>query len=160
MKFALEVYDNLTFWEVFLIIMTPVAFVMYWRTYFKQRAWLKTYYKRKEELEKNNCGKGNHSWIAMEVEGTHTHVCRKCNWCPDLEAYIQEFYVKAQIERERFLEGLEEYTKQRMGEISEKWEIDQRTLEMVATEITGIKQEFTVQYLEKRLEEAAKEIKC
>lgn len=137
---------------IFLILINLVGSVLVFRSFLKAREKYKKQKDHYKKLETNKC-KGPHSWISMTVEGEKTHVCRQCCWSPKHENFVKDFFVKDAIYSEQFDAEYKKFFDEKIQEISTQYGISVETITQIEEKIYKIKQEFSVQYLKKMLDE-------
>lgn len=108
--------------------------------------------KQIKELEDQKC-KGPHSWMDMEILGEVTHVCKDCCFIPKHDTFVKRHFVDAQIKQNEYLKEAEEYRKKRMGEICEKYDIQESLAQSISDEVVSIKKDFALMKLDEALAE-------
>lgn len=110
---------------------------------------------RLKQLEENKC-KGPHSWIEMHILSKDVHVCKECCYCPSLENYVKKSFVNAKLEEIKFDEELEKYKEEKIDQISTEHSLSYNETKELYKKLISIKKNFTVEYLDKKLEELKK----
>ena len=120
-------------------------------SYMKLRRLRKEENKKRERLLANKC-KGAHSWITMDIDGGDTHVCKLCYYTPVHDNFVKEYYVKEHLEKKSFNNQFDEYMKEKLEEISKKYNIDISQLKGISEEIDKAKTDFSLDYLKRLLD--------
>jgi hypothetical protein len=137
---------------VILLLVNLVAFVFFAKVLYKNFKLKKQQIKRFKELESNKC-KGPHTWLAMTVEGSQTHVCRECYFSPTHDTFVKEYYVKEALYTQQFEADYKKYFDEKVQEIAQAYNISSEKIVEINEKVTNIKQDFSLQYLKKLLQE-------
>jgi hypothetical protein len=137
---------------IFLIVINLAGFIYFLRAFLRARKKYKTQKEHIQKLEANKC-KGPHSWISIMVEGEKTHVCRHCYWTPKHETFVKEMFVKDAIYSEQFDAEYKKYLDDKIQELSVEYGISAEKIAEIEARVYKIKQEFSIQYLKKMMEE-------
>ena len=108
-----------------------------------------------KKLDDQKC-KGPHSWVKFYLIDEEKHVCKDCCWCPDLEDYVKRSYVDGELRAIEFRKGLEEYTRTTMINICDEFSLSQDNLGLIKSKLDEIKKNYTLEYIEKNLEDYRK----
>ena len=138
--------------DILLILISSYFIVYLIKVWIDNYNNLKKIKKELAKLEANKC-KGFHNWIEIEIMGEKSNVCRDCCWSPKYDTFVKKFFVDSEIQRIDFNEGLERYKKNKIEELAAKYFMEVDDLHIVAEEILKIKKDFTIQHLEKKLED-------
>lgn len=147
-------FFSLVFGTVLLGTVLVVGFLRKVHRNFKTR--LKNA-KKLERLEANKC-KGPHSWINMTVEDSKTHVCRDCYFSPKHDTFVKEFYVKEAIHTEQFESEYKKFFEEKIQEIVATYGISSEKIIEINKKVVQIKQDFSLQYLKKMIENLDQEL--
>lgn len=146
--------------QVFLLIafllINMIAFVYFSKVLYKNFKLRKEQINRFKKLEANKC-KGPHTWISMEVDSSQTHVCRDCYFSPKHDTFVKEYYVKEAIYSEQFDLDYKKYFNEKVQEMVQVYGIPSDKIIEINEKVTQIKQEFSLQYLKKMLQEISQD---
>lgn len=140
-----------------ILIIAPILFAYFSQSGRMFRKLKKAEKQQLEELYEKKC-KGPHKWFEMTVSGEKVHVCKECCWCPSRELFVKPHFVRAELKALIFEEKLNQFTKKRMIEISEKYGVSIEKATEIGEEVIGIKKDFTLKYLDEKLAEMKGEI--
>lgn len=151
-EFNLQVFLLIAFFLINLI-----AFVYFSKVLYKNFKLRRQQINRLKKLEENKC-KGPHSWISMEVDGSQTHVCRDCYFSPKHDMFVKEYFVKEAVYSEQFDLDYKKYFDEKVQEIAQAYGISGDKIIEINDKVTHIKQEFSLQYLKKMLQEVSQDL--
>ena len=152
----IDYISKLSTFDIIFILIVPFFFVFVVKGVWKQIKDIRRTKRHLEKLEAQRC-EGPHSWVKMPILGQEIHVCKECCYSGDVDGYVKREFLNAHLKELEFKNALEEYSKKRKTEIAEKFRLFDFELEQLENEIYSIKKDFTVQWLEKSLEEMIKE---
>lgn len=153
MKVALIDYISKMAWfDIVFVLAVPFFFAFVVRGLWQQIKYIKKIKQNRDDLEAQKCV-GPHTWIKMPIMGQEVHVCKECCWSSSFQTYVKKEFVNAYLKEQEFKNALEEYSKKRKTEIAEKFRLFDFELEQLENEIYSIKKDFTIQWLEKSIEE-------
>ena len=143
--------------SVFLVLVNLIAFVYFSKVLYKSFKLKRQQIKKLKELEANKC-KGPHTWLTMTVKSSQTHVCRECYFSPTHDTFVKEYYVKEAIYTQQFEADYKKYLDEKVQEMALFYGIDGEEIIEINEKIVQIKQEFSLQYLKKMIQEMSQDL--
>lgn len=142
---------------VFLLLVNLIAFVYFAKVLYRNFKLKRQQIKKFKELEAKKC-KGPHIWLTMSVEGSQTHVCRECYFAPKHDTFVKEYYVKEAIYTQQFEADYKKYLDEKVQEMVLFYGISGEKIIEINEKVVQIKQEFSLQYLKKMLQELGQDL--
>jgi hypothetical protein len=138
----------------FLIIINLAGFIYFSIIIYKNIKLRRQQAKKINELESKKC-KGPHSWINMSVDGSRTHVCKKCYFSPSHDGFVKQSFVQEAIYTEQFDIQYKEYFDKKIQELAFFYEMPIDKLAEIGEKIIQIKKDFAFEYIKKMMEEVS-----
>jgi hypothetical protein len=143
--------------SVFLVLVNLIAFVYFTKVLYGRFKLKIQQIKKFKLLAAKKC-KGPHIWLTISVEGSQTHVCRECYFAPKHDTFVKEYYVKEAIYTQQFEADYKKYLDKKVQEMALFYGIDGEEIIEINEKIVQIKQEFSLQYLKKMIQEMSQDL--
>ena len=142
---------------VFLVLVNLIAFVYFSKVLYKSFKLKIQQIKKFKELTAKKC-RGPHIWLTIPIEGSQTHVCRECYFAPKHDTFVKEYYVKEAIYTQQFEADYKKHLDEKVQEMALFYGIDGEEIIEINEKIVQIKQEFSLQYIKKIIQEMSQDL--
>jgi hypothetical protein len=156
---------TLSYYQIaILVLIFAFSYFLYGRIkyilfFFKIKShWKKTLKEKQDKIDKMKKEGRFHKWTTLPVsipgEGTQeTQVCEETGYCPSFDGFVDTTQIKRMLSERKTKEEFEEFKRQKIKELSDKYNMTEKTFAEIVEDTFSIKKDFHVEKMEKSIKE-------